>query len=411
MEQEAQLLRQWPWQAAQHLVAEEIEKSVSVLDMSSAPGSGGAHTWNCNPPGYHHCSSCPDPERVPLGSTETLRHNVGEMESRFSMLLPESCVNYCSQVALMPSNMIYCQGPGPSQSGVRLFRGSQVGPLREPGIPRVARNYGGTLRGACSGPPIWAPSGVPMMSHIRTPPMPCSGSPKGPPSRNSLIPKMLLAPVMPSAETQAMLPCLPKMLPSRAPHDLEMPPAGSPTLLALESPSSFESQPARGEDNSPPEQPRAAAQEPEQSSNTQEKAPGRSLPVSKPFRCQHENCGKAYTKRSHLVIHQRKHTGERPYRCQWEGCLWSFIRSDELGRHMRIHTKVRPHRCELCGRQFMRADHLRQHQRTHERVSESPEAQASPSLRPCISPSPPTPHLPLTMLVLVVGVDLEEDTS
>ncbi|XP_055986935.1 Krueppel-like factor 17 [Sorex fumeus] len=411
MEQEAQLLRrQCSWQAARRLVAEEPEKSVSVLDMSSSPRSGGVHTsWNHNPPGYRLCASCPDLARVPSGSVETVRQNVGEVESRFSVLLPESGVNYCSPVALMPSRMIYCQGPGPSQPGVMLLRGPQAGSLGEPGIPRVALTYSGNLRGPCTGPSTSAPTGVSMMSRIWNPPTPCSGSPKGPPSRDSLIPKMTLAPVMSSAETQATLPCLPEVLSSRDRHDLEMPLAGSPSLLALESPSSSESQPAGGEDYSLPEQPRASAQGPEQSPKTQEKDPGRRSPISRPYRCQHENCGKAYTKRSHLVSHQRKHTGERPYRCKWEGCLWSFIRSDELGRHMRIHTKYRPHRCELCGRQFMRSDHLRQHQRTHERVSKSPEVQ-SISSAPHFAFSTHTPPAS-DQLVLVDGVDLEEDTS
>ncbi|XP_042127640.2 Krueppel-like factor 17 isoform X2 [Peromyscus maniculatus bairdii] len=95
-------------------------------------------------------------------------------------------------------------------------------------------------------------------------------------------------------------------------------------------------------------------------------APRRPPPVSRPYVCTYDNCGKAYTKRSHLVSHQRKHTGEKPYVCDWEGCTWSFFRSDELGRHRRIHTRDRPHKCEDCGRQFMRSDHLKQHQKTHQ---------------------------------------------
>nr|XP_051684787.1 Krueppel-like factor 17 isoform X2 [Oryctolagus cuniculus] len=108
----------------------------------------------------------------------------------------------------------------------------------------------------------------------------------------------------------------------------------------------------------------------------QEREPSRRSPVSRPYICQYENCGKAYTKRSHLVSHERKHTGDRLYKCQWEGCNWSFFRSDELTRHSRIHTRYRPHRCEQCGRQFMRSDHLRQHQRIHQRMPGSPDPQA-----------------------------------
>ncbi|XP_032158383.1 Krueppel-like factor 17 isoform X2 [Mustela erminea] len=115
----------------------------------------------------------------------------------------------------------------------------------------------------------------------------------------------------------------------------------------------------------------------ERNSRSQERALRRRSPVSRPYCCQYESCGKAYTKRSHLVSHQRTHTGERPYKCMWESCMWSFFRSDELGRHMRIHTRYRPHRCDQCGRQFMRSDHLRQHRRIHQRVPGSPDLQAS----------------------------------
>lgn len=174
----------------------------------------------------------------------------------------------------------------------------------------MALNYVGNIRAHYSGSSVSAPTDIPMMSHIRVQSMPYSGPPRGPPNRDSLIPKMLLAPAMPSAESQSVLPSLPRMLPPSNPHDLGMSSTSSPSLLALESPNSFGSQPARREDYFLPEQPRAATQESEQNPRAQEKPPRRRSPVSRPYLCQHENCGKAYTKRSHLVSHQRKHTGE-----------------------------------------------------------------------------------------------------
>eukprot|EP00069_Balaena_mysticetus_P013199 bmy_08099T0 len=150
-----------------------------------------------------------------------------------------------------------------------------------------------------------------------------------------------------------------------------MPPAVSPLLLALESQGSFVSQPVSQEDPFLPKQPLPAPRRAEQYSGAQERATRRRSPVSRPYCCDYENCEKAYTKHSHLVSHQRKHTGERPYKCMWEDCTWSFFRSSELRRHTRIHTKYRPHKCDQCGRQFMRSDHLRQHQGTHIREEDT----------------------------------------
>ncbi|XP_038413568.1 Kruppel-like factor 18 isoform X1 [Canis lupus familiaris] len=87
--------------------------------------------------------------------------------------------------------------------------------------------------------------------------------------------------------------------------------------------------------------------------------------ILKTYTCTYQDCGKSYTKPSHLRIHERKHTGEKPYKCNVKGCTWRFPRSDELNRHKRKHSGERPYLCTKCNRNFARSDHLKQHQRIH----------------------------------------------
>nr|XP_004673052.3 Krueppel-like factor 17 [Jaculus jaculus] len=236
-----------------------------------------------------------------------------------------------------------------------IHRANHMVPSGSSVIPGVTTSFTENLM-ACNNLPASASNGVPMMSHVSASSMPFSGPPAIPSTTSSLTQEMLMTPDMSSIHTPAML-SMNHMLHPGDPYDVGMPPARSQSLLSLECQDSLVNLSDCQEGPFPPTQPSPAPQSVENSV--------RELPTSRPYLCQHENCGKAYTKRSHLVSHQRKHTGEKPYICNWEGCTWSFFRSDELGRHMRIHTKYRPHRCDECGRQFMRSDHLRQHHKTH----------------------------------------------
>ena len=88
---------------------------------------------------------------------------------------------------------------------------------------------------------------------------------------------------------------------------------------------------------------------------------------SKPFRCQQQGCGKAFTRASHLTVHMRVHTGERPFQCQQRGCEKTFADKGRLARHMRIHTGERQFRCPHrgCYKTFTENGSLTAHLRVH----------------------------------------------
>uniref|UniRef100_A0A8D8LYK4 Transcriptional activator GLI3 n=2 Tax=Cacopsylla melanoneura TaxID=428564 RepID=A0A8D8LYK4_9HEMI len=91
----------------------------------------------------------------------------------------------------------------------------------------------------------------------------------------------------------------------------------------------------------------------------------------KSFICRWEECTrdeKPFKAQYMLVVHMRRHTGEKPHKCTFEGCSKAYSRLENLKTHLRSHTGEKPYTCEYpgCSKAFSNASDRAKHQnRTH----------------------------------------------
>ena len=97
------------------------------------------------------------------------------------------------------------------------------------------------------------------------------------------------------------------------------------------------------------------AEHPKPARRATEKRPRRRRKISeKRFLC--SVCGNAYTHKTQLTYHCRKHTGEKPFECLICGVRFSLKSS--LDTHQRVHTGEKAFECLVCTIQFSKRSDL-----------------------------------------------------
>ncbi|XP_077430502.1 zinc finger protein GLI1 [Vanacampus margaritifer] len=132
----------------------------------------------------------------------------------------------------------------------------------------------------------------------------------------------------------------------------------------------------------------------------------------KPHKCTFEGCNKAYSRLENLKTHLRSHTGEKPYVCEHEGCNKAFSNASDRAKHQnRTHSNEKPYICKIpgCTKRYTDPSSLRKHVKT----VHGPEAHITKKHRGDTGPRPPgsaiTPGGPGAELLLEKEEKRRED--